>query len=120
MAPVDRCPTLEPWLRHCMGNQAKVLTPMDWFEQGHVIVDWTLGADGFWRPVLESGTYIWQPPPAAALFAITELCIARIKRQDPTHVFVCPRFMTPGWLRSMYKEADFVFVVPLNSPFCNE
>lgn len=120
LAPVDRCPTLEPWLRQWMGNQAKVLTPMDWFEQGHDIVDWTLSADGFWRPVLESGTYIWQPPPAAALFAITELRKARIKRQDSTHVFVCPRLMTPEWLRSLYKEADFVFVVPLNSPFWNE
>jgi hypothetical protein len=30
--PVDRCPTLEPLLRQWMGNQAKVLTPMDWFE----------------------------------------------------------------------------------------
>jgi hypothetical protein len=56
LAPVDRCPTLEPWLRQWMVNQAKVLTPMDWFEQGHGIVDWTLSADRFWRPVLESGT----------------------------------------------------------------
>jgi hypothetical protein len=103
-----------------MGNQAKVLTPMDWFEQGHYIVDWTLSADGFWRPVLEYGTYIWQPPPAAALFAITELLKARIKRQDSTHVFVCPRLMTPECLHSLYKEADFVFVVPWNSPFWNE
>jgi hypothetical protein len=52
LAPVNCCPTLEPWLRQWMGNQAKVLTPMDWFEQGHDIVDWTLSADGFWRPVL--------------------------------------------------------------------
>jgi hypothetical protein len=103
-----------------MGNQAKVSTPMDWFEQGHDIVDWTLSADGFWRPVLESGTYIWQSPPAAALFAITELRKARIKLQDSTHVFMCPCLMTPEWLRSLYKEADFVFVVQLNSPFWNE
>jgi hypothetical protein len=84
LAPVDRCPTLEPWLRQWMGNQVKVLTPMNWFEQGHDIVDWTLIADGFCIPVLESGTYIWQPPPAAALFAITELCKARI-------TFLCAR-----------------------------
>jgi hypothetical protein len=89
LAPVDRCPALDPWLRQWLGNQAKLLTPMDWFEQGHGIVDWTLIADGFWRTLLESGTYICQPPPAAALFAITELRKARINRQDSTHVFVC-------------------------------
>jgi hypothetical protein len=56
LAPVDRCPALEPWLRQWLGNQAKVLTPMDWFEQGHDIVYWTMSADGFWRPALESCT----------------------------------------------------------------
>jgi hypothetical protein len=86
-----------------MGNQAKVLTPMYCFDQGHDIVDRTLRADGFWTPVLESGTYIWQPPPPAALFIITELRKARIKRQDSIHVFVCPPLMTPEWLRPLYK-----------------
>jgi hypothetical protein len=32
VSPVDRCPALEPWLRQRLGNQAKVLTPMEWFE----------------------------------------------------------------------------------------
>jgi hypothetical protein len=90
LAPVDRCPALEPWLRHWLGNQAKVFTPMDWFEQGHEKVYWTLIAEGFWIPVLGSGTYIWQHPPAAALFAIIEHRKARIKRQDSNHVF-CAR-----------------------------
>jgi hypothetical protein len=111
LAPLNRCPALEPRLRQSLENQAKVLKPVDWFEQGIGIVDWTLIADGFWIPVPESGTYIWRPPSAAALFAITELRKARIKRQDSTHVFVCPRLMTLEWLRSLYKEAEFVFVV---------
>jgi hypothetical protein len=86
----------------------------------HDIVYWTLSSDGFWRPVLESDTHIWQPSPAAALFVVPELRKARINHQDSTHVFECPRLITPEWLRSLYKEADFVFGVPLNSPFWNE
>jgi hypothetical protein len=56
-------------------------------------------------------------PPAAAFAAIAELRKARIKRQTSTHIFVCPRLMTPAWLGQLYKEADLVFTIPLTATF---
>jgi hypothetical protein len=58
------------------------------------------------------GTYLWHPPPAAAEFAVEELRKARLKRQDSTHVFVCPRLMAPYWRKQLHKVADIVFDLP--------
>ena len=61
--------------------------------------------------------YLWAPPPAIAEVALEELRKARIKRQDSTHIFVCPRLMTPVWLKQFFKVADFVFKIPVKCSF---
>jgi hypothetical protein len=66
--------------------------------------------------VIKTGVYGWFPPPAAANVAIEQLRIARIKRQESTHIFVCPRLMSPQWLKQVHKACDIVFAVPIGSP----
>jgi hypothetical protein len=74
--------------------------------------------DQYWNLVLTFGNPL-QPPRCLPSQNFAKQG-SSVKRQDSTHVFLCPRLMIPEWLRSLYKEADFVFVVPLNSPFWNE
>jgi hypothetical protein len=68
---------------------------MDWFGRGHDITGWTKHDGKFWRPTIVTSKYIWALAPAAADAALEEFCIARIKRQKSTHVFMCPSLMTP-------------------------
>jgi hypothetical protein len=96
---IERSPAVEPWLRSWLGEDAEVLSPEGWFERGHDLLGGKYDAKGFWRHATKKGTFIWNPPPAAASVAIEELRKARIKRQDSMHVFVCPRLMKPEWFR---------------------
>jgi hypothetical protein len=45
-----------------------------------------------------------------------ELRKARIKQQNSTHVFVCPRLMTLEWLRQLNKAFKLVITVPIGHP----
>jgi hypothetical protein len=72
--------------------------------------------DGHWRPTWRTSKYIWTPAPAAALIALEELCKARIKRQHSTHIFICPRVMTPEWQKQLYKVSDVVIALPVGHP----
>ena len=47
--------------------------------------------------------------------AMAEMRKARIKRQQSSHIFVCPRLCTTLWQRQLYKCADFVFELPVGS-----
>lgn len=49
------------------------------------------------------------------MFAVEELRKARLKRQVSTHIFVCPRLMTPAWRKQLSKVADVVFEIPAGS-----
>ena len=93
---VERHPPLLSWLCEALPGQAHLLSPEDWFQKGHDIRGWThSNSHPFRLPVLQSGTFIWAPPPAIASFAVNELRRARHKRQKSIHLFVCPRLMTP-------------------------
>lgn len=93
-------------------GELETLEPEDWYGKGHDVRSWTKNARGIWYPDVRKGTYLWQPPPAAAKFALEEIRRARLKRQDSTHVFVCPRLMAPLWRRQLHKVADIVFEIP--------
>jgi hypothetical protein len=113
----ERSESLVPWIQDWVKGEVECLEPIDWFQLGHDIRGWTLPpGDLFQRPIIGAGVFAWFPPPAAADVAIEQLRIARIKRQDSTHVFVCPRLMTPQWLKQVHKACDIVFVVPIGSP----
>ena len=119
LSALERSNGVLPWIKTWLGKESLSLEPLDWFERGHDIVGWDRSMDGFWRPKFETGKYIWAPPPGAADVALDELRKARIKRQESTHVFVCPRLMTPKWMKQLYKVSDIVFEVPLVSEFWN-
>lgn len=112
-APLD----LVPWIQSWSGGPevSVLLDEAGWFQAGHDIEGWMLGSDGFQRPILAEGrrTYIWAPAPLAAEVAIAELRKARIKRQNSSHVFVCPRLCTTQWVKQLYRSADLVFEVPV-------
>jgi hypothetical protein len=105
------------WIKSWLGDESILLSPMDWYGRGHDITGWTKHSDNFWRPSLETSKYIWSPAPASADAALEEFRVARIKRHKSTHVFVCPRLMTPMWLKQLYKASDIVFTVPVGQLF---
>jgi hypothetical protein len=116
LSALDRSPDLEGWFRGMYPHGTlETLDPCDWFQKGHDIRSWYKNNKGFWYPVLEEGVYLWHPPPAAAHVAVEELRKARLKRQDSTHIFVCPRLMAPYWRRQLHKVADLVFEIPCNA-----
>jgi hypothetical protein len=115
--PLDRSPKLREWLSSWGGKELEFLTPEDWFERGHDHRGGQVDSKGFWHPNIKMGTYLWSPPPGAAEVALEELRRARIKRQSSTHIFICPRLLTPEWRRQLHKAADIVFEVPPGPDF---
>ena len=96
---LEQCRTFDPWLLSWMPNNTNILTPEGWFTDGH-----------------SSGSWIWAPPPAAADYALDQLCIAHHKDPSAFHVFVIPRLFTPQWQKQLIKIADYVYTFPLEFP----
>jgi hypothetical protein len=114
---LERSPTLKKWLKEFVSPDLEFISADGWFERGHNHFErGKVHSDGHWRPILRSGKFVWAPAPAAAWIALEELRKARIKRQNSTHVFVCPRLMTPEWLRQLNKVSDIVITVPVGHP----
>lgn len=108
-------PWLQDWFMSASGNKGQVLEFLnmeDWFERGHDIDGGQQNVDGFWVPNYVSGNFVWAPPPSLALPCLEELRRARHKRQKSTHIFVCPRLMTPSWKRHLHKAADIIIEIP--------
>ena len=120
LAPLERCVGLESWIRSWAtdgGDAAlEILEPENWFLRGHDLNGGTL-KDGRHWPKYKSGTYLWQPPPAVADIACEEIRKARSKRTDSTHIFICPRLLTPYWRKHLHRSADLVLVIPAGSTY---
>ena len=116
LSALDRSPSLLVWIQSWTKSKLEVLTPGDWFQKGHDIHGWRKAEnEPFSRPIIKAGIYGWFPPPAAADVALEQLRIARIKRQDSFHVFVCPRLFLPSWRKQLGKACDLVFSLPVGA-----
>ena len=102
------------WIKSWMGKGEQLITlsTEDWFIRAHDIVGYKQGVTLLTEPVYQQGLFLWSPPPALAEVACEELRKARNKRQVSTHVFICPRLMSPYWRSHLYRSADLIFEIP--------
>jgi len=101
--PLARSPLLLDWIRGWTGMgpaELRVAAPVDWPHEAH-----------------QSGFHLWSLHPAAALYALEELGMARSKRQDTLGaVVVVPLLMSPEWMRRFTRTVDVYFTLPASSP----
>ena len=63
-------------------------------------------------PSYESGCMLWEPAPAAALFAIECFRQGRHKRQNSFHIWIVPGLLTGEWRKNVLKSADLIVEIP--------
>ena len=116
---IERQPSLVEYVQSWTDSYVHVLSPEDWFVKGHGIKGGGPNDDGVWVPTHANNRmhYLWAPPPVVADVALEEALKAIHKRNDAVHIFLIPRLFSPRWMRLFYKMADFVFKLPLTSPF---
>ena len=103
--PLARSKALMPWLRswfHNPGQPLRVAEPVDWPHEAH-------------QP---THTWVWNLPPAAAIYALEELSMARLKREDRlSAVVLVPFLLSPEWFRRFSRLVDVYFFVRPGAPF---
>jgi hypothetical protein len=118
----ERSKTLLRWIRSWTSNLGKnkkdleVLEPDDWFIRGHDITG-GISSGGLYYPTYKSGIYLWNPPPSVAEIACEEIRKARAKRTSSTHIFICPRLLTPYWRSHLHRSADILFEIPAGGEY---
>jgi hypothetical protein len=120
---LDRSPNLERWIRSwseeekgSRGFGLEVLDENDWFVKGHDIDGGYMVGD-FYYPQYRNGVYLWNPPPAAAEIACEEIRKARTKRDKSSHIFICPRLLTPYWRSHLHRAADLILEIPAGGEY---
>lgn len=113
-----RSHALLPWVQSWTRMPGlRPLTPEEWFVKGHGIAGGSKDPNGVWIPFHRKGTFLWIRPPAAADVALEEIGRAKHKRAENYHIFICPRHMMPLWRRLLYKNCDFVCIIPAGPSF---
>jgi hypothetical protein len=104
LSPTERSPSLLTWVRSWAtlpGNEEMHLaSPTDWIHKAHL-----------------PGFNIWSLPPAAALYALEEIGLAKTKRGGQFGaVILIPKLMKPDWFRRFHRVVDVFFEV---KPICD-
>jgi len=108
----QRSPLIINWCKSTFDPHLEVLTPCQWYTRGHDHDGGFYDEKGMYRLKIKHGTYLWEPPPAAADAALEEIRKARLKRRSSTHVVIVPRLFTTLWLKQLYKASDIVLYLP--------
>ena len=101
-SPLQRDPSLQNWFCSWWdpyGTPFEVLTPEGWFTTAHA-----------------TGCFLWDVPLAAGEAAVDHMVKTRHKRPQAVHIFVCPRLMTYSWRKTLGKNSDILFTVPVGLP----
>ncbi len=88
---------VESWVAPVLGKR-KVLTPDEWFREGHGIVGGEKDSTGLWIPLHASNgkVYIWTPPPIIADVALEECAKAIHQYQTSTTSMRDPHWIIDG------------------------
>jgi len=98
--PLDRHPYLEHWVGEWSRADQTFCEPKDWFWSAH-----------------QAGIHFWPLAPAAALEALEQLMVARLKQGESTGaVVLVPNLMQGVWGRRFRKETDFSITIPAKWP----
>jgi hypothetical protein len=118
---LERSPKLLNWIKSWAESNKKekleALQPNDWYIRGHDMDGGFQNASGKFEPKFREGIFLWHPPPGAAEAACEEIRKARVKRTRSTHIFVCPRLLTPYWRSHLHRSADLVFEIPAGQDY---
>lgn len=95
--PIQRSPKLIEWISDWTGiKEPFVCRPEDWFWEGH-----------------KGGVKIWSLAPGAAVHALEELGVARLKRHEEVcAIVVVPALMRPAWFRRFARLVDVYIQLP--------
>jgi hypothetical protein len=105
LSPLERSPSLGPWLSSWLDVGYQIATPSQWFYEAQQAGEYTL-------PEV-SKTWVWSLPPAAALHVLEELSMGRLKRHNLLRgVVLVPGLMRPEWFRRFVRTVDVYFVIP--------
>ena len=104
-SPLERSPNLRDWLTDWLGPDYNIADPSDWFHAAHQAGSYELSST--------TETWVWNLPPAAALHALEELGIARLKRHNLLKgVVLIPNLLAPEWMRRFTRIVDVHFIIP--------
>jgi hypothetical protein len=101
--PIERSPVLLCWVANWTGVPVAALdvcAPVDRPHRGHM-----------------PGLKVWSLPPGAALYALEELAMTRLKRmEEVSAIILVPMLMSPSWFRRFIRSVDVYFVVKAGAP----
>ena len=105
LSATQRSKTLFKWLKSWIPcDDVTLLEPNDWFTLGHGVKGGSNNEENIWIPNYDQSCKIWNPPPAGAFEAMTELIRARHIDPYTSHVYACPRLFTSQWRKNLFKD----------------
>jgi hypothetical protein len=108
LSPLQRSESLKHWLDYWVKEPYKIATPDDWF--------YTAQQAGETGLDVEPQTWVWTLPPSAAIHALEELGMARLKRHNLLRgIVLVPHLMTHEWFRRFSRIVDVYFHIPAGS-----
>ena len=105
LSPTQRFPDLRAWLHSWLGSGYNIAQPEDWFYKAQQSNSWSMDA--------VSEVWVWDLPPSAALHALEELGVGRLKRHNLLRgVVIVPHLLSHEWFRRFSRIVDVYFQIP--------